>query len=80
MFNDDLFSMFGYPLDGGPLSTAEKALAEVMNREDRLREVLERTKLRAQNNIDRSFNRGVDAAGGPASLKRKVRYPEFGTS
>ncbi len=40
--------------------------------------VLGRTKKRAQNNIDRAFNRGVSAAGGDDKVRRIVRHPEFG--
>lgn len=33
---------------------------------------------RAQNNIDRAFNRGVRAAGGGSTVCRIVRHPELG--
>lgn len=41
---------------------------------------VDRVKRRAQNNIDRAFNRGVAAAGGDDTVRRIVRHPEFGTS
>lgn len=50
-----------------------------LKRAEEAESALARTKRRAQNNIDRAFNRGVSVAGGDATVRRIVRHPEFGT-
>ncbi len=90
-----LFDMLGMADTGGPsddrkmkdaLGTTRKLLAQAvagerkaLTRAQDAEAALASMKRRAQNNIDRAFNKGVKAAGGSSNVERIVRHPEFGT-
>lgn len=89
----ELFEGMGVDLGGKPKADGTAALAKMLQQAvtgerkalKRIAELegrIETLKRKAQNNIDRSYNRGVRAAmhrSEPPGY-RTVRFPEYGTS
>lgn len=86
-FADILGDFFGEHIEDRRLDALkdaiEKALRQQLAARDaevaELRALVERVKMKAQNNVDRAFNRGLVQGLSGVTTRRVVRHPQFGS-